>query len=523
MGTLTATSYYRAVVTSGVCQFSNSDTISISVNPQASVNAGNDQTICAGTSVILAGTFDGAATSATWSSGGSGDFTIDSTLYIPSQAEITTGLLYLYLTTNNPVGPCPEEIDTLQITINSSEFVTANITDTAVCHGQELTLAGTGDGVNYFIWSGGILDSVPFVPTVSSWYQVTGYVSSECFDDDFVYVEVLPSPTFDLPADTIACSGVQIQFSNNTSSDTTMWNWDNIITSPSITITPNSTGYLTYQINNQFNCQKSDSILIEVIQTPTPQITGQNIVCQNAYNISYSLENWNNNALTWHAVNGELMGYNGTNMLVHWYNDTATTELIVTETIWGSSCQGTDTLEITLESSNALDPAQIQPLYNGSSVLYSSLDYPIMIWGFEPKATNMETVVQNQSNQYCEFGFVDTVNYYYWVKIAENDSSCLTKSYYNAPVLTSDISEVDSGNHLVTIYPNPAVEVLNIRNDGDDKIELILSDQAGRIIDQLFISGNTTRIINISEFESGYYYFHYSIGGIRSTKKFIKF
>jgi len=208
---------------------------------------------------------------------------------------------------------------------------------------------------------------------------------------------------------------------------------------------------------------------------------------------------------------------------VHWYNDTATTELIVTETIWGSSCQGTDTLEITLESSNALDPAQIQPLYNGSSVLYTSLDYPIMIWGFEPKATNIETVVQNQSNQYCEFGFVDTVNYYYWVKIAENDSSCLTKSYYNAPVLTSDISEVDSGNHLVTIYPNPAVEVLNIRNDGDDKIELILSDQAGRIIDQLFISGNTTRIINISEFESGYYYFHYSIGGIRSTKKFIKF
>jgi hypothetical protein len=133
----------------------STQSITIAVNPQAFVNAGNDQTICAGASVILAGNFGGAATNATWT-GGSGSFS--NSTYFPGQPDISVGIVNLYLTTNDPVGPCPSKTDTIQITINSSEFVTANITDTAtVCQGQELTLAGTGDGVNYFIWSGGIL------------------------------------------------------------------------------------------------------------------------------------------------------------------------------------------------------------------------------------------------------------------------------------------------------------------------------------------------------------------------------
>ena len=522
---LTVTTHYRRLAFDGICN--TTPTVStgswvVTVNPSATVDAGNYSPICAGESLSLSGFRGGSATSSFWS-GGTGQFSNNSNLnctYYPSPTEESLGSVSLILTTDDPDGPCSSVNDSVTITINNADFVTANNTDTiSVCSGNETTLFGSG--ANFYIWSGGIQDNVPFVLQSSGWFEVTGYTSSSCFDNDFIYVNVLPSPEFTLPNDTVVCSNVVFNLVDSYQNETVSWIWNS--SSPIIPFSPNNSGYLNYESSLQNGCSKSDSIYVELIVSPSPVITGQNIVCQNAYNISYSLENWNNNALTWHAVNGELMGYNDTNMLVHWYGDTTQTILVVNETVWGSSCQGTDTLEITLESSNALDPAQIQPLYNGSSVLYSSLDYPIMIWGFEPKATNMETVVQNQSNQYCEFGFVDTVNYYYWVKIAENDSSCLTKSYYNVPVLTSDISEVDSGNHLVTIYPNPAVEVLNIRNDGDDKIELILSDQAGRIIDQLFISGNTTRIINISEFESGYYYFHYSIGGIRSTKKFIKF
>jgi hypothetical protein len=217
------------------------------------------------------------------------------------------------------------------------------------------------------------------------------------------------------------------------------------------------------------------------------------------------------------------MGYTGNNMNVHWFSDTAAlSSIIVTETVWGSSCSGTDTLEISFESSTSLDPAQIQPLYSGSTILYTTMDYPIMIWGFEPKSTNNETIIQNQSNQYCEFGNVDTVNYYYWVKIAANDSACLTKSYYNSPIYSANIATINIAESLVSIYPNPVNNELFVKNEGDNTIEFYLSDDTGRTLDQSTMNGLTTRGFDISTFETGTYFFNYRSGGSWKCMKFIK-
>ena len=522
---LTANTTYTRWAKDGTCNAFTQSTGSwvVAVNLSANANAGNYSNICAGESIVLNnGSIGGSAASSTWS-GGTGEFSNSSNLnctYYPSLPEESLGSVTLILTTNDPdgSGPCPAVSDSVTITINNADFVSANNTDTIfVCSGNETTLFGTG--ADFYIWSGGIQDSVPFVTQSSGWYEVTGYSSSTCFDNDFIYVHVLPSPEFALPSDTIVCSGVPFNVSNSNSNESINWTWNG--SAVNIAFNPNTSGYLIYETSLQNECLKTDSIYLELIISPLPQITGDSILCSNASWMNYSVTNAGNQ-IEWQIVNGQIQAQEYNSIFVD-FDSTIIASVIVIENIWGTTCKGSDTLSISLINGYALDRTQIQPLYSGSTVLYTTLDYPIMIWGFEPKSTNSETIIQNQSNQYCEFGNIDTVNYYYWVKIAANDSACLTKSYYNAPLLTSDISEVDSGNHLVTIYPNPAVEVLNIRNDGDDKIELILSDQAGRIIDQLFISGNTTRIINISEFESGYYYFHYSIEGIRSTKKFVKF
>ncbi|HNG92522.1 MAG TPA: FG-GAP-like repeat-containing protein, partial [Acidobacteriota bacterium] len=53
---------------------SSSDTMTVTVNPVATANAGPDQTVCATTTVQLAGSVGGSATSGTWSGGG-GTFT----------------------------------------------------------------------------------------------------------------------------------------------------------------------------------------------------------------------------------------------------------------------------------------------------------------------------------------------------------------------------------------------------------------------------------------------------------------
>ncbi len=127
---------------------SASDQVVITFNPPATVNAGPDQTICAGSTVTLAGTRGGSATSSTWTTSGTGTFNNASSLtaiYTPSAADITAGTVTLTLTTNDPTGPCPAVSDVMVITINPPATVNAG-PDQTICAGSTVTLAGTRGG-----------------------------------------------------------------------------------------------------------------------------------------------------------------------------------------------------------------------------------------------------------------------------------------------------------------------------------------------------------------------------------------
>jgi gliding motility-associated-like protein len=65
-GILNSPTYFRAIVKSGTCSEASTASYLISINALPSVNAGVDQTICAGNSVILSGS---GATSYTWNNG----------------------------------------------------------------------------------------------------------------------------------------------------------------------------------------------------------------------------------------------------------------------------------------------------------------------------------------------------------------------------------------------------------------------------------------------------------------------
>src|SRR5260221_60587 len=104
----------------GPCPSVN-DQMIVTIDPAATVNAGVDQTICAGSTVTLAGTIGGSATVGTWS-GGAGAFVPNATtlnaVYTPSAAEVTAGTVTLTLTTDDPAGPCPSVFDNMAITID---------------------------------------------------------------------------------------------------------------------------------------------------------------------------------------------------------------------------------------------------------------------------------------------------------------------------------------------------------------------------------------------------------------------
>jgi len=128
-----------------------SDTRTIVVLPEATVNAGLNDTICADGSASLAGSIGGAATSATWSTSGDGTFadsTLLNTVYTPGSSDSTGGTVTLTLTTNDPAGDCGPVSDDVVITINPVATVEAGVSDT-VCQSDSpaaILLSGVSIG-----------------------------------------------------------------------------------------------------------------------------------------------------------------------------------------------------------------------------------------------------------------------------------------------------------------------------------------------------------------------------------------
>lgn len=132
------------------------DSMFLLVKPPAVVSAGADNTICSGTTYTLAGARSGGATASTWTSNGDGTFS-DSSLvnavYTPGSTDISNGTVTLFITSDDPVGPCTPAVDSMVLTINPAAVANAGIDDT-VCSGGVYTLSGAiSGGATSATWS----------------------------------------------------------------------------------------------------------------------------------------------------------------------------------------------------------------------------------------------------------------------------------------------------------------------------------------------------------------------------------
>ena len=125
-----------------------SDNVTISIDDAVVVDAGPPQVICVGSTVSLAGTIGGSATSATWSTSGDGTFSNATSLtatYTPGPGDRTSGLVALTLTTNDPGGPCIASSDIVNVSITAAPTVEAGPVQT-ICAGGTVTMAGSFGG-----------------------------------------------------------------------------------------------------------------------------------------------------------------------------------------------------------------------------------------------------------------------------------------------------------------------------------------------------------------------------------------
>src|SRR5690606_20711630 len=138
-------------------------------NPIPVVNAGVDQTVCAGSTVTLTAS---GATSYAWSNGVS-----QGVAFIPATGSTT------YTVTGTSLG-C-SSTDQVVVTVNPNPVVNAG-TDQSVCTGTSVTLSASGAAS--YSWSNGVVQGVAFTPAVGTQsYTVTG-TSLGCSSTDQVDV-----------------------------------------------------------------------------------------------------------------------------------------------------------------------------------------------------------------------------------------------------------------------------------------------------------------------------------------------
>ncbi|MFV5684427.1 PKD-like domain-containing protein [Flavobacterium sp. GB2R13] len=192
-GTVTLTLTTNAPSTCSVV----SATRAITIDSAPTVNAGSDLTICSNTTATMAGSFGGSATSATWSTSGSGTFNNNTptAIYTPSAADISTGIITLTYTTNDPIGPCPSVNATIFLTIKKAAVITTQPSNTSICASfpVNLSVVAIGDGLTYQWYKGSAPSGTPVANSANiSGAQSTNlhFNQANLTDDGYYYVIV---------------------------------------------------------------------------------------------------------------------------------------------------------------------------------------------------------------------------------------------------------------------------------------------------------------------------------------------
>lgn len=159
-----------------------SDTVmfNVIVKSVPTVSGGADRTICEGTAITMTGV--GSATSYTWDNN-----ITNGVPFTPAAGS------YLYTVTGTTNG-C-STLDQVNVIVNPKPIVVAGV-DVVVCVGSEVVL--TASGATTLSWNNGVSNNVPFVPTISGDYIVTGVTPDGCTDKDTLVLtlEDLPIPSF---------------------------------------------------------------------------------------------------------------------------------------------------------------------------------------------------------------------------------------------------------------------------------------------------------------------------------------
>ncbi len=228
---------------------SDTDEVTVTVNPLPKINAGSNVTVNSGEQITLTAS---GANSYIWSTGETGE----SITLKPTQTQT-------YSVTGTLNG-C-ELTDTVSVTVISTKKEVANAdagSDQNICFGTSAVLNATG-GDSYLWSTGETTPTITVNPKATSKYSVTAYKGeSSNTDEVIVYVDAQPMVIITNGSEATILEG---EFITLTATGADTYKWSNGATEPHIAVSPKST--TTYEVTGYIdNCEAKRSVVVNVYE-----------------------------------------------------------------------------------------------------------------------------------------------------------------------------------------------------------------------------------------------------------------
>ena len=326
----------------------NSDTVQVAVNAAVPVNAGPDQVICFGDTVML-GTAPTAPSGSTflWNPG----LSVNDSLLGNPQVYPTVFTTYVVFVTNDT---CHGR-DTVIVQVNPLPTPVFAGNDTAVCIGQPVLLGADSVLGHNYSWTdiNGVFSSNQATPTVSpsdstSYLLVQTSIATGCSDKDTIRVAVNPLPAINAGSDTVLCFQ-QLALLGSPALLGNSYSWTSVpagfsasladtLVSPS-----DSTAFVLLQTIDATGCTARDTMRIAVNPLPTSVAGTDTVICA-GISVLLGTDSISGNSYAWSSVPA---GFNAStsDSLV---TPADSTLFILHQTILATGCYQVDSVKVNV-------------------------------------------------------------------------------------------------------------------------------------------------------------------------------
>lgn len=357
-----STTVYTVNVTDNVGNVTTQQ-YTVTVTPAPVANAGQDTTICAGSSVTLTAT---GGTNYSWSTGSN----TASTIVSPG----TTGN-YVVTVFN---GSCSDK-DTVKVIVTASPIANAG-SDVTICIGQSTLLTATGGGT--YLWNTGASTASIIVSPMSTGNYVVTVSNGACSSKDTVKVTVVSIPVANAGPDVTICTGYSATL---TATGGGAYQWNTGAASSNITVSPITTTDYIVNVSNG-TCSNKDTVQVSVVSPPNANAGFDVAICKGSSTVLNA------------SGGGTYQWSNGASTASTTVSPIATAYYIVT--VSNGVCTDKDTVKVTANPLPAANAGPDTTICSNEAITLHATGGGTYLWSTGSTANSTQVSPASTTNYY---------------------------------------------------------------------------------------------------------------------------